>query len=93
MKISDQLKCSDLIRDPESGVFSYPHIQGFPGGSVAENLPGSAGDIGDEGLIPGSGRSPGVGMETHSSVLAWKIRWTEEPGGLGSMGPQRAGHD
>ena len=61
MKISDQLKCSDLIRDPESGVFSYPHIQGFPGGSVAENLPGSAGDIGDEGLIPGSGRSPGEG--------------------------------
>ena len=61
MKISDQLKCSDLIRDPESGVFSYPHIQGFPGGSGVKNLPGSAGDTGDEGLIPGSGRSPWVG--------------------------------
>ena len=32
-------------------------------------------------------------MTTHSSVLAWKIRWTEEPGGLHSMGPQRVGHN
>ena len=31
------------------------------------------------------------GMTTHSSVLAWKIPWTEEPGGLQSMGPQRVG--
>ena len=33
------------------------------------------------------------GMATCSSVLAWKIPWTEEPYGLQSMGPQRAGHD
>ena len=32
-------------------------------------------------------------METHSSILAWKIPWTEEPGGLQSMGLQRDGHD
>ena len=32
-------------------------------------------------------------METHSSILAWKISWTEEPGGLQSMGLQRVGHD
>ena len=32
-------------------------------------------------------------METHSSVLAWKIPWTEEPGRLQSMGLQRVGHD
>ena len=32
-------------------------------------------------------------MATHSSTLAWKIPWTEEPGGLQSMGLQRAGHD
>ena len=31
-------------------------------------------------------------MATHSSILAWKISWTEEPGGLQSMGLQRAGH-
>ena len=32
------------------------------------------------------------GMATHSSVLAWRISWTEEPGGLQFMGPQRVGH-
>ena len=33
------------------------------------------------------------GMATHSSILAWKIPWTEEPGGLQSIGLQRAGHE
>ena len=33
------------------------------------------------------------GITIHSSVLAWRISWTEEPGGLQSMGSQRAGHD
>ena len=33
------------------------------------------------------------GMATHSSILAWEIPWTEEPGGLQSMGLQRVGHD
>ena len=33
------------------------------------------------------------GMAPHSSILAWKIVWTEEPGGLQSMGLQRIGHD
>ena len=32
-------------------------------------------------------------MATHSSILAWRIPWTEEPGGLQSMGSQRVGHD
>ena len=32
-------------------------------------------------------------MATHSNILAWKILWTEEPGGLQSMGLQRVGHD
>ena len=32
-------------------------------------------------------------MATHSSVLAWRIPWTEEPGGLQSTGSQRVGHD
>ena len=35
----------------------------------------------------------GKEMETHSSVLAWRIPWTEEPGGLQSMGPQRERQD
>ena len=33
------------------------------------------------------------GMATHSSILAWRISWTKEPGGLQSMGSQRVGHD
>ena len=33
------------------------------------------------------------GMAIHSSVLAWRIPWTEEPGGLQFMGSQRVGHD
>ena len=33
------------------------------------------------------------GMATHSSILAWRIPWTEEPGGPQSMGPRRVGHD
>ena len=50
----------------------------FPGGSNGQE---SACNVGDLGSIPGSGRSPGE-EETHSSILAWKIPWTEEPGGL-----------
>ena len=37
--------------------------------------------------------SPEEGMATHSSILAWRIPWTEEPGGLQSMGWKRVGHD
>ena len=40
------------------------------------------------GLIPGSGRSPGEGMAPYSSILAWEISGTEEPGRLQSMGLQ-----
>ena len=40
---------------------------------------------GDPGSIPGSGRSPGKGNGNPSSILAWGIPWTEEPGGLQSM--------
>ena len=38
-----------------------------------------AGDTGDVGLIPGWGRFPGGGHAAHSSILAWRITWTEEP--------------
>ena len=51
----------------------------------------SPADVGDTGLIPGSGRSPGKEMSTHSSILAWEILLAEEPGGLQSMGSQKSG--
>ena len=73
--------------------FNIPVDRGFPGGSVAKNPPANAGGKGDSGSIPGSGRSPGEGMATHSSILVWKIPWTEEPDGLQSMGLQRVGHN
>ena len=56
---------------------------------VVKDLPANAGDIRDTGSIPGPGRSPGEGTATHSSVLAWRIQWTEEPGGLQSIGLHR----
>ena len=58
----------------------------FPGGSVVKNLPANAGDVGS---IPGSEKK----MTTNSSILAWQIPWTEEPGGLQSRASQRVRHD
>ena len=60
---------------------------------MVKNPPADAGDIRDLGSIPGSGRPPGEGMATHSNILAWRIPWTEEPGGLWSIGSPRGGHD
>ena len=60
---------------------------------MVKNPPANAGDIRDTSSIPGSGRSLEEGMATHSSILAWKIPWTEEPGGQQSIGSQRVGHD
>ena len=59
-----------------------------------KNPPVNAGDtVGDAGSIPGSGSSLEEGMATHSSILAWRISWKEEPGGLQFMGSKRIGHD
>ena len=60
---------------------------------VVKNVPTNAGDARDASLIPASGRSPGEGKATHSSILAWRIPRTEEPGGLQSIGSQRIGKD
>ena len=65
----------------------------FPGSAVVKNLPANAGDTKDMGSIPGSGRSPGEVNSNHSSVLAWEILWTEEPGGLQTLGSQRVRHN
>ena len=51
----------------------------FSGDSVVKYPPANAGDAGS---VPASGRSPEEEMAAHSSILAWKIPWTEEPGGL-----------
>ena len=59
-----------------AGLFSWViYFMGFPGGSEVK---ASACNAGDLGSIPGLGRSPEKEMATHSSVLAWRIPWTEE---------------
>ena len=65
-------------------------IMGFPGGSAMKTPPGSAGDT---GVIPGLGRCPGEGNGNPLSILAWKIPWTEESGGLQSIGSQSIGQN
>ena len=61
-----------------------------PGGSDSK---ASVYNEGDPGSIPGSGDPLEEEMAIHSSTIAWKIPWTEEPGRLQSMGSQRVGHD
>ena len=60
---------------------------------MVKNPPANAGDARDMGLIPRLGRSPRVRNENPTNVLAWGIPWTEEPGGLQSMGSQRVRHN
>ena len=55
-------------------------------------LPASARGLRDTGSIPESGRYLEKKMEICSSILAWEVPWTEEPGGSQSMGLQRVGH-
>ena len=66
---------------------------GFSSGSAVKNL--SAVQEPQEMWVRSLGREDAVekGMATHSSILAWQVPWTEEPGGLQSMGSQRVGHD
>ena len=60
---------------------------------MVKNLPDDAGDIRDAGSVSGSEDPLEEGMATHSSTLAWKIQWTEETGGLQSIGLKRDGCD
>ena len=60
---------------------------------VVKSSPANVGDIKDEVWSLGQEDPLQEGMETHSRILAWRIPWTEEPGGLQSIGPQRVGHD
>ena len=69
---------------------SIPVFLGFPGDSDGKELPAMwdtwVQSLGWEGPLE-------EGMATHTSILAWRIPWTEEPGGLHSIGSQRVRHD
>ena len=71
-----------------SGVSCHFLLQGFPSASDSKE---SVCYVGDPGSVPGLGRSPR--KATHSSILAWRIPRTEEPGGLQFMESQRVGYD
>ena len=74
-------------------------LAGFLGFLGSSDGKASACNAGDLGSIPGLGRSLSwedpleKKLATDSSILAWKILWMEEPGGLQSVGSQRAGHN
>ena len=70
-----------------AGPYSW---KGFPAGSDGKESACKAGDL---GLIPGLGKFLEKGMPIQSSILACRIPWTEEPGGLQSMGSPRVRHD
>ena len=63
---------------------------GFPSGSAVKNLPAT-----QETWVRSLGLEDSLkeGMATHSSILAWRIPWTEEPGRLQSIVSQRVGCD
>ena len=67
--------------------------QSFQMALVIKNPPANAEDIRDQGSIPGLGRSPGGWHSNRTGILTWRIPWTEEPGGLQSMGSQKVGHN
>ena len=60
---------------------------------VAQKSKESACNAGDVGSVPRLGRSTGEGSGNPPSILAWIIPWTEEPGGLQSIGSQRVRHN
>ena len=59
-------------------ALQYSTPSGLLGGSDGKESACNAGDLGS---VPGLGRSPGEGVATHSSILAWRSPWTEKPGG------------
>ena len=68
--------------------------QGFPGGTVVKNPPAKMQDMRETQVRSYDWEDPlGEEMATHSSILVWRIPWTEEPGRLRSMGSQRVRHD
>ena len=60
---------------------------------MVKNPFANAGNIRDAGSFPGPEGPLEEGMTTHSNILAWRIPWIEELGGLQSMGLQRVGHN
>ena len=88
LQYEENIVCRGLVMS-----FAYlkhhPHLKIFPSGTSAEELACLCRRHETQIQSPGHEDPLEEGMATHSSILAWRIPWTEEPGGLQSMGPQR----
>ena len=82
---------SPLQMHPGLGRFIL--TRGLPQWLSGKESAYNGGAAGDTGSIPGSEDPLKKGMATHSSILAWRIPWTKEPGGLYSMELQKIGHE
>ena len=91
VRLREQLKDCCVLSHGSSGSVDLGWVSQVA--LVIKNPLASAGDIRDMGLIPGLGRSPRGGHDTHFSIPTWRILWTEEPGGLWPIRSQRVGHD
>ena len=82
--------------EPRDEVFqreSSLRESGFPGGSTVKNLAANQ-EMQETQVLSLGGEDPlEQGMANHFSIVAWRIPWTEEPGGLQSIKSHRAGHD
>ena len=96
--LSDSIRRRDLrkglgpaLMNGTGPLIKKPHRapKGFPGGQTVKSLP-----VMQETRVQSLGREDPLeeGMAAHSSILSWRIPWTEEPSGLQSMGSQRVRH-
>ena len=84
------LYCVIEIEKYEGENYKCTIYMSFSIGSAVKNLLANAGDTGDSGSVPGLGRSPAEGNGNLLQYIVWEIPWTEEPGGLQSMGLQKS---
>ena len=88
--LEDSSKCTSFIDGQSNPLGTFLVVQCFPGSSDNKESACNGGDpvrsLGQEDPLK-------KGMATHSSILAWRIPGTEEPGMLRFMGSQRVGHD
>ena len=91
-QLGSTLRSHGLYRARLLCPWNFPGKCRYYGGLVVKNLPANGGDAGD--LDPWVRNIPWrKHMATHSSILAWRIPWTEEPGELQSTGLQGVGHN
>ena len=88
------IKLCLTLATPWTVALQAPLFMGFPRQEYWSGMPfPSPGDLPNPGIETGSPALLEKAMATHSSTLAWKISWAEEPGRLQSMGLLRVGHD